>query len=130
MVKTVYKLLGVKSIRTSVYNPTTNNQCERTNRSIISILRKFVCDNPFQPRAIRGSYNPRYYNIGVERGYNRNNSKNGGFQKLHTTSCIINTCSGNKRRNNKSMHSYSVMCDKNHRYNSIRGRNICDEVYK
>ena len=28
------------------------------------------------------------------------------------------------------MHSYSVMCDKNHRNNSIRGRNICDEVYK
>ena len=44
--KTVYKLLGVKSIKTSVYKPTTNSQCERTNRSIISILRKFVCDNP------------------------------------------------------------------------------------
>ena len=44
--KTVYKLLGVKSIRTSVYKPTTNSQCERTNRSINSILRKFVCDNP------------------------------------------------------------------------------------
>ena len=35
----------------------------------------------FQPRAIRGSYNPRYYNSGVERGYNRNYSQNGGFQK-------------------------------------------------
>ena len=44
--KTVYKLLGVKSIKTLVYKPTTNSQCERTNRSIISILRKFVCDNP------------------------------------------------------------------------------------
>ena len=44
--KTLYKLLGVKSIKTSVYKPTTNSQCERTNRSIISILRKFVCDNP------------------------------------------------------------------------------------
>ena len=44
--KTVYKLLGVKSIKTSVYKPTTNSQCERTNRSIISILRKFVCDHP------------------------------------------------------------------------------------
>ena len=44
---TVYKLLGVKSIRTSMYKPTTNSQqCERTNRSIISILRKCVCDNP------------------------------------------------------------------------------------
>ena len=29
-----------------MYKPTTNSQCERTNRSIISILRKFVCDNP------------------------------------------------------------------------------------
>ena len=28
------------------------------------------------------------------------------------------------------MHSYSVMCDKNHGNNSIRGRNIFDEVYK
>ena len=44
--KTLYKLLGVKSIRTSVYKPTTNNQCERTNRTILSILRKFVYDNP------------------------------------------------------------------------------------
>ena len=44
--KTLYKLLGVKSIRTSVYKPTTNSHCEITNRSIISILRKFVCDNP------------------------------------------------------------------------------------
>ena len=69
--------------------------------------------NTFQHRAIRGSYNPRYYNSGVERGYNRNYSQNGGFKKkLHTTSCMINTCSGNKRRKNKYMHSYSVMCDK------------------
>ena len=37
--------------------------------------------NTFQPRAIRGSYNPRYYNSGVERGYNRNYSQNVGFQK-------------------------------------------------
>ena len=37
--------------------------------------------NTFQPRAIRGSYNPRYYNSGGERGYNRNYSQNGGFQK-------------------------------------------------
>ena len=44
--KTLYKLLGVKSIETLVYKPTTNIQCERTNLSIISILRKVVCDNP------------------------------------------------------------------------------------
>ena len=53
-----------------------------------------------------------------------------GFKKLNTTSCIINICSGKKRRKNKSMHSYSVMCDKTHINNSIRGRKICDEVYK
>ena len=29
-----------------MYKPTTNSQCARTNRSIISILQKFVCDNP------------------------------------------------------------------------------------
>ena len=28
------------------------------------------------------------------------------------------------------MHCYFVMCDKNHRNNYIRGRNICDEMYK
>ena len=44
--KTVYTLLGVQSIKTSVYKPTTNSQCERTNSLIISMLRKFVCDNP------------------------------------------------------------------------------------
>ena len=73
--------------------------------------------NTFQLRAIRGGYNPRYYNNGVEKQW--------VSKKIHTTSCIINTCSGNKHRKNKSMHSYSVMCDKNHRNNSIRGRNIC-----
>ena len=36
----------IKSIKTSVYKPTTNSQCERTNHSIISILWKFVGDNP------------------------------------------------------------------------------------
>ena len=47
-----------------------NLYCQRVERG-----------NTFQPRAIRGSYNPRYYNSGVERGYNRNYSQNGGFQK-------------------------------------------------
>ena len=53
-----------------------------------------------------------------------------GLKNLHTTSCIISTCSWYKRRNNKSMHSFSVLRDKDHRNNYIRGRNICDEVYK
>ena len=37
--------------------------------------------NTFQPRANRGSYNPIYYNSGVERGYNRNYSQYGGLKK-------------------------------------------------
>ena len=53
-----------------------------------------------------------------------------GFQKLHTTSCIISTCSGYKRRKITSMHSQSVMCDKDHINNSIRGHTICDKLYK
>ena len=36
--------------------------------------------NTFQPRAIRGNYNPRYYS-GGERGYNRSYNQTGGFQK-------------------------------------------------
>ena len=44
--KTVYKLVGVELIKASVYIPTTNSQCERANRSIISIFGTFVCDNP------------------------------------------------------------------------------------
>ena len=38
-------------------------------------------DNTFQPRAIHGGYNPRYYNNGVERNYNRNYNQSNGFQK-------------------------------------------------
>ena len=37
--------------------------------------------NTFKPRAIRGGYNPRYNNSGVERNYNRNYNQNNGFQK-------------------------------------------------
>ena len=37
--------------------------------------------NTFHPRAIRGSYNPRYYKCGIGRGYNRNYNQNNGFQK-------------------------------------------------
>ena len=87
--------------------------------------------NTFQPRAIRGGYNPRYYNNGVERNYKRNYNQNNGFQKQrHNTSRIISKCTGYRRRKNKYMHSYSVMCDKDHINNSIRGHNICDELYK
>ena len=53
-----------------------------------------------------------------------------GFKKLHTTSCIISTCSEYQLRNNKSRHTYSIMCEKDHRNNYKRGHYICDEVYK
>ena len=44
--KALYKLLGITSIRTSVYKPSSNGLTERCNRSIIAILRRFVKDNP------------------------------------------------------------------------------------
>ena len=44
--KTLYEIMGVKSIMTSPYKPTTNSQVERTNRTIISNLRKFVQTEP------------------------------------------------------------------------------------
>ena len=44
--KALYKLLGVKSIKTSVYKPSSNGLVERMNRTIIGILRKFVKDYP------------------------------------------------------------------------------------
>ena len=37
--------------------------------------------NTFHPRAIRGGYNPRYYQSGVEIKYNRNYNLNNGVQK-------------------------------------------------
>ena len=38
----------------------------------------------------------------------------------------MNPCSGNKRRKNKYMHSYSVMCDKNHVYTVYKeSYNVC-----
>ena len=44
--KTLYKLLGVKSIGTSVYKPSSNGLVERMNRTIVGILRGFVKDYP------------------------------------------------------------------------------------
>ena len=44
--KSLYKLLGVKLIKTSVYKPSSNGLVERLNRTIIGILRKCVKDYP------------------------------------------------------------------------------------
>ena len=44
--KALYKLLGIRSIRTTVYKPSSKGLCERANRSIIALLRRFVKNNP------------------------------------------------------------------------------------
>ena len=80
-------------LRSSYGNPSWVNQCFNNNSRNYNIdnfskrrynnfySQRVERGNTFQPRAIRGSYNPGYYNSGVERGYNRNYSQNGGFQK-------------------------------------------------
>ncbi len=40
--KELYELLGIKSIRTSVYHPQTDGLVERFNRMLKSKVRKFV----------------------------------------------------------------------------------------
>ena len=44
--KSLYELLGIKSVRTTAYKPSSNSQVERSNRTIITILRKLVGDKP------------------------------------------------------------------------------------
>uniref|UniRef100_A0AAQ4R7G5 Integrase catalytic domain-containing protein n=1 Tax=Gasterosteus aculeatus aculeatus TaxID=481459 RepID=A0AAQ4R7G5_GASAC len=38
----LYKLLGVKSVRTSVYHPQTDGLVERLNKTLKSMIRKFI----------------------------------------------------------------------------------------
>ncbi len=40
--KELYELLGIKSIRTSVYHPQTDGLVERFNRTLKNMVRKFV----------------------------------------------------------------------------------------
>ncbi len=42
MSRTIYELLGIKSIRTSVYHPQTDGLVERFNRTLKTMIRKFV----------------------------------------------------------------------------------------
>ena len=44
--KSLYEIMSVKCIRTSPYKPSSDRQVERTNRQILSILRKFTIDDP------------------------------------------------------------------------------------
>ncbi|KAG1925540.1 protein NYNRIN-like [Pimephales promelas] len=41
-IRKLYKLLGIKSIRTSVYHPQTDGLVERFNRTLKTMIRKFV----------------------------------------------------------------------------------------
>ncbi len=41
-IRELYELLGLKSIRTSVYHPTTDGLVERFNRTLKTMIRKFV----------------------------------------------------------------------------------------
>ena len=43
--KELYKLLDITAIRTSVYHPATDGLCERFNRTLKAMIRKFVHDD-------------------------------------------------------------------------------------
>ncbi len=45
LLKQVYKLLGIKSLRTTPYHPQTDGLTERFNQTLKQMLRKFVCDS-------------------------------------------------------------------------------------
>ena len=69
-----------------------------TEGTTIFYTQRVERSNTFQPRAIRGSYNPRYYNSNVEKITIETKAKTMGFKNsIPPPSCIINTCSGNNR---------------------------------
>ena len=67
------------------FNNNPRNYNNVTNRSYINFYSQRkergngMGANTFQPRAIRGGYNHRYYNSGVEINYNMNYNQNNGI---------------------------------------------------
>ncbi len=41
-IRKLYELLGIKSVRTSVYHPQTDGLVERFNRTLKTMIRKFI----------------------------------------------------------------------------------------
>ena len=46
VIKEVYAVLGIKKVSTTAYNPLGNGTVERMNRSLVTVLKKLVYDNP------------------------------------------------------------------------------------
>ena len=44
----LYEIMGVKALTTIPWKPSTDGQVERSNRIILSMLRKFTQDDPKQ----------------------------------------------------------------------------------
>ncbi len=51
-IRELYELLGIKSIRTSVYHPQTDGLVERFNRTLKTMIRKFVHEDAKNCRAL------------------------------------------------------------------------------
>ena len=46
VIKEIYAVLGIKKVNTTAYNPQGNGTAERMNRSLVTVLKKLVYDNP------------------------------------------------------------------------------------
>ena len=42
---TICENLGIRNLYTSTYHPETNGQAERFNRTVLSALRRYVCED-------------------------------------------------------------------------------------
>ena len=46
VIKEVYAILGIKKVNMTAYNPQGNGTVEKMNRSLVTVLKKLVYDNP------------------------------------------------------------------------------------